>query len=67
MREGNQQFGSWLHATTPNIAKKTIVHVAGYEEEVNGEPACNPSPESNGEREWFKLQPKVGMEGDEKK
>ena len=54
MREGDQQFGSWLHAATPNIAKKTIVRVAGYEEEVNGEPACNPSPGSNGEGEWFK-------------
>ena len=66
MREGNQQFGSWLHAATPNIAKKTIVRVAGYKDEVNGEPACNPSPRSNGEGEWFKPQPKVGREGDKK-
>ena len=66
MREGNQQFGSWLRVATPNIAKKTIVCVAGYEEEVNGEPACNLSPGSNGEGEWFKPQPKVGREGDEK-
>lgn len=65
LREGNQKFGSWLHAATPNIAKKTIVRVAGYEEEVNGELACNPSPGSNGEGEWFKPQPEVGGEGDE--
>ena len=66
MREGNQQFGSWLHATTPNIARKTIVCVAGYKKEVNEEPACNPSLWRNGEGEWFKPQPKVGREGDEK-
>ena len=54
MREGNQQFGSWLRVATPNIAKKTIVCVVGYEEEVNKEPACNLSLGSNGDGEWFK-------------
>ena len=34
LRETNKQFSSWLRATTPNLAKKTVVHVAGYEEEV---------------------------------
>ena len=59
-------MGSWLCVATPNIAKKKIVRVAGYEEKVNGEPACNPSLGSNGEGEWFKSQPKLGREGDEK-
>ena len=32
LKEVDQQFGSWLRATTPNFAKKTIVRVEGYEE-----------------------------------
>ena len=32
----NQQFSSWLRASTPNLAKRTIVRVAGYEEDVKG-------------------------------
>nr|POE46431.1 hypothetical protein CFP56_41678 [Quercus suber] len=31
----DKQFGSWLRATTPNLTKKTVVRVMGYEEEVN--------------------------------
>lgn len=32
LKAGDQQFGSWLRANTPNFAKKTIVRVEGYEE-----------------------------------
>lgn len=34
MRESDQQFGSWLRAVTPNLEKKTVIRVAGYEEDV---------------------------------
>jgi len=34
LRKNDQQFGSWLRANTPNLAKKTIIYVTGYEEEV---------------------------------
>ena len=34
LRDSDQQFGSWLRAVTPNLAKKTVVRVAGYEAEV---------------------------------
>ena len=27
-----QQYGSWLRASTPNLAKKTVIRVEGYEE-----------------------------------
>lgn len=33
MKEGEQQFGSWLRVSTLNLAKKTIVRIAGYEDE----------------------------------
>ena len=32
LKEGEQQFESWLRANTPNFAKKIIVQVEGYEE-----------------------------------
>ena len=31
--EKDHQFGSWLRASTPNLARKTLVKVAGLEEE----------------------------------
>ena len=31
--EAEQQFGLWLRATTPNLARKIVVRVAGFEEE----------------------------------
>ncbi|XP_075645254.1 uncharacterized protein At4g02000-like [Castanea sativa] len=33
--ETEQQFGPWLRATTPNLARKTVVRVAGFEESEN--------------------------------
>ena len=30
----NQLFGPWLGASTPNLAKRTIVRMVGYEEDV---------------------------------
>ncbi|KAK7829774.1 hypothetical protein CFP56_028868 [Quercus suber] len=35
LKETDKQFGSWLRASTSNLAKKTVVRVAGYKEEVN--------------------------------
>ena len=32
MQGSDQQFGSWLGASTPNLAKKTVIWVTGYEE-----------------------------------
>ena len=34
LRESDQQFGSWLRAVTLNLAKKTVVRIAGHEAEV---------------------------------
>lgn len=33
MKEGGQQFGSWLRESTPNLGKKTIIRLEGYEYE----------------------------------
>ena len=45
MREIDKQFGPWLRANTPNLAKKTVIRVTGYEEEVNEDNGAAPSPE----------------------
>nr|POF18422.1 hypothetical protein CFP56_49380 [Quercus suber] len=45
LRETDKQFGPWLRANTSNLAKKTVVRVAGYEEEVNADNGAAPSPE----------------------
>lgn len=34
LRESDKQFRSWLRAVTSNLAKKTVIRVAGYEEDV---------------------------------
>lgn len=33
MKEVDQQFGSWMRAMTPNLDKKSVVKVAGFEED----------------------------------
>ena len=38
------QFGSWLQANTPNMAKKYVVQVSGYEEDVGEGDAPYQSP-----------------------
>lgn len=43
LKEGDQQFGSWLRANTPNFAKKTIVWVKVYEEGGNDNTRHEPS------------------------
>ena len=45
--EREQQFGSWLRASTPNLAKKTVVRVAGYEETEDAKTATDPSHDRN--------------------
>ena len=50
MPEKNQHFGLWLRANTPNLAKRIVVLVAGYEDEVQGEFVSN-SPKGMHE-EW---------------
>nr|POF24965.1 hypothetical protein CFP56_44840 [Quercus suber] len=37
MQVSDQQFGSWLRANTPNLAKKTVIYVAGCEEVIHGD------------------------------
>nr|POE89549.1 hypothetical protein CFP56_02270 [Quercus suber] len=32
LKEANQQFRSWIRAATPNLARKSVVWVAGFEE-----------------------------------
>ena len=44
-REVDKQFGPWLRANTPNLAKKSVIRVAGYEEEVNEDIGAATSPE----------------------
>ncbi|KAL0001421.1 hypothetical protein SO802_015202 [Lithocarpus litseifolius] len=46
----NQQFGPWLRAGTPNLAKRMIVRVASYEEDVQGA-VEQPSPINMQERQ----------------
>lgn len=65
MKECDQQFGSWSRASTPNLAKKTIIRVAGYVEEVSEELASNPSSGSNGDGGGFKRQTEIGSEGED--
>ena len=43
LKVGDQQFGSWLRANTPNFAKKPIVRVEGYEEGGDDIPRQEPS------------------------
>ena len=66
LKEGDQQFGSWLRAANPNLTKKTIIRVMGYEKEVSKEPTSNPSLGSNGGRGRFKPQTETGSEGEDK-
>ena len=33
----NQQFGVWMHATTPNMSQRMVIRVAGLDEESNGD------------------------------
>lgn len=35
----DQQFGSWLRENTPNLVKKLVDRVTGYEDETEGEAA----------------------------
>ena len=46
------------------MKKKTIIRVVSCEEETEGEPVCNPSLGSNGDCDWLKPQPEVGLKGD---
>nr|POE89551.1 hypothetical protein CFP56_02272 [Quercus suber] len=32
LKEANQKFRSWIRAATPNLARKSVVWVAGFEE-----------------------------------
>ncbi|KAF3955993.1 hypothetical protein CMV_018851 [Castanea mollissima] len=32
LKEVEQQFGSWMRAATPNLARKSVVRVAGFDE-----------------------------------
>ena len=34
MRKSDQQFELWPRVVTPNLAKKTVIQVAGYEKDV---------------------------------
>ena len=45
--EGDKQFGSWLRASTPNPWKKTIVHVAGYEDDESSDTEAVPRAEQS--------------------
>ena len=33
----NQQFGVWMHATTPNMSQRMVIRVTGLDEESNGD------------------------------
>lgn len=49
MPEKYQQFGPWLQANTLNLAKRTVVQVVGYKDEVQGEFAPNSPTRKYGE------------------
>ena len=46
-KTADQQFGSWLRANTPNLAKKYVVRVTGYEEEIKEDAATCRSLDRN--------------------
>ncbi|KAL0002786.1 hypothetical protein SO802_016567 [Lithocarpus litseifolius] len=59
MKEKNQNFGLWLRAITPNLAKKTVICVSGYEEEVREDNRAALGQERNDERgieAWNEIQ-----------
>ena len=33
----NQQFGVWMHTTTPNMSRRMVIWVARLDEESNGD------------------------------
>lgn len=37
LKEGDQQFGSWLRAFTLNLSRKIVVRVAGFKDEDSGD------------------------------
>lgn len=40
LKEDDKQFGSWIRAMTPNLARKSVVRVAGFEEDDNETEDC---------------------------
>ena len=40
LKEDDKQFGSWIKAMTPNLARKSVVRVAGFEEDDNETEDC---------------------------
>lgn len=54
-RKGDQQFCFWLPVNTPNLAKKSIIQVTGYEEEVGGDIETNSSPKRGGAVEHVRM------------
>ena len=37
LKEGDQQFGSWLKAFTLNLSRKIVVRVVGFKDEDSGD------------------------------
>ena len=48
LREAYQHFGSWMRATTPNLTRKTMVMVAGFEEDDSEIVSSEQTNESKG-------------------
>ena len=48
LREVDQQFGSWMRAATSNLARKTMVRVAGFEEDDSEIVSSEQTNESEG-------------------
>nr|POE98626.1 hypothetical protein CFP56_66598 [Quercus suber] len=59
LKAGDQQFGSWLRASTPNPFRRTVIRVAGFDEDELSEgdgmhadgDRAEAEPEQNGHKE----------------
>ena len=37
LKEGDKQFGPWLRAFMPNLSRKMVIRVLGFDEDDNGD------------------------------
>ena len=53
LRGRDQQFGVWLHASTPNLSQRTMIQVAGIEDDE-----CSEGGDLNGDNERMESVPR---------
>ena len=58
MRGKDQQFGAWLRASTPNLSQRTMIRVAGIEDDE-----CRDDDDHNRDTKGLKSMSEI--DGDE--